>query len=1033
MIIILLMIPYVSALYGLISNTVIDSWEYDTEEAWTHNRYALLKLADSEYYVMTCNGDTGSDGDGFLRILHVWDSNGTINRTLHDKWEYDTADGHRAGIIHISGDVYAVFYYDGSTAAGRIWTTTIWDNNGTLRRDELDSVAIDYLPVMHPSLIHVTGDIYAIVYQEDGGGFDYWIETFEITSAGSISADAIDTEEFHDGTAVARASCLSATMVDTDTIAIVYTDTTDDGFLITYNISAAGAITDTPAWSQWEYDDARGAHASITKVDGNVFAICYSDTDSDGQMKTVTIADTGQITAAWIDTFEFDHGDTIAYITGFKLDDCDVFGIVYQDVNIDGNILTVNVTAAGAIDAAKVDSLVFSSDSLYFNAIQHMNREFYLIVYSASDYDGFTCTVNITSQCAPLVNTPYPANESTGVQLQIQCSIHVYDSTPDFTITWFENSTGSWVNRGQNLSASSGTYTWSYTQASTESTKYWWKVACDDGLYNTTAIYWFITRVFPIFVSEVYPAPGATGVVTNPILSVNITHLNGYEVNVTFYVNDSTILRIVSMSNTSGSPCNHTYYSTMHHYTFSPWLLNHKYSWYIHVSDGYGNSRNFPNESTDGDAYSTWYLYNFTTRTTNNTNNLTVYNNTVDVTGYYEQHFRNATGWHLWMNYTGTGTGWSGGNLSVINPNPGDGTHLTEALVYGVGGNILRTNSTGLTTSVDVTYNNFTTPATTLPGAYSSEYDSYSYGGPTMQNDSTVYNTAWTNTSGQKISGNLYAGQLENAGDYFIERGYLIFNTSGIPDEATISNAYVRLVVYEDIGMEVDFNVTVQQTKPPSPHNPLIPGDYNKANFPPSATFGNRNITGLTDEDWFNITINATGLADINKSGYTNWILRSDQDIRGDAPGAGVDEWIGFCGPGGVTPTKAPHLVVNYTVPSSNWQHIVNLTWLSNSSGAWAVYNQTHVFSNCTVTVPAVNFSSNNTYYWNVTYESNNTNSGVTNVFHFETMNDTGGAGISVIVSGFAQRNTLYFTIGIFGGLAVGMVMWNRKNKRRNI
>jgi hypothetical protein len=362
-------------------------------------------------------------------------------------------------------------------------------------------------------------------------------------------------------------------------------------------------------------------------------------------------------------------------------------------------------------------------------------------------------------------------------------------------------------------------------------------------------------------------------------------------------------------------------------------------------------------------------------------------------------------------------------NLFVINPNPGNGTHGT---------NYLKMNASGLTTSVDVTCINFTTPPALIPGSASYEFDSESRSnGACMWNTSAVYNDAWANATGSVAPGPLYVGQYEMAGDYTITRSYLIFNTSGLPDEAVIDSAYVSLVLFSDHSA-VDFNVVLQQVKPPAPHAPLTPGDYNKGNFPPSATYANENISGFTDDDRFNLSLNASGIAEIDAAGYTYFVIRSDQDLIASAPGVGSDEWVMFYAPGGVIPEYAPHLIINYTIPSSNWQHIVNLTSYTNESGAWVAYNTTHVYSNGTVTVPAAWADSNNTYYWVCEWESNGTNIGASDVWSFETVNITGGGGGGILpIGGVGDASMNYLLLVAIGSFSICMIFFNRKKRKK--
>jgi hypothetical protein len=314
----------------------------------------------------------------------------------------------------------------------------------------------------------------------------------------------------------------------------------------------------------------------------------------------------------------------------------------------------------------------------------------------------------------------------------------------------------------------------------------------------------------------------------------------------------------------------------------------------------------------------------------------------------------------VWANYTGTGGG--GSNLTVHNPNPADGI-----TIYGT--NYIARQSGGLATSVDVVSRNFTTPPATIPGIYSLMVESdYRTNGNNVWNSSDTYNKAYDNNSGTPTTGPLYIGQYEMAGEYVVMRAFLMFDTSAIPNEATINSAYVRLTGFDDHSDDDEFAVTIQQVKPPAPHDPLIPGDYDRHIF--AGNFGNRNTTSFVNDKFFNISLNASGLLDINLSGYTYWMVRSSEDIAARDPGVGNDEWVVFYAPGGVNPDYRPYLIINYTVPGSNWAYIVNLTASSNSSGSWLNYSTLQANSNGTWTFPInSNFSSSSMkYFWSVNY-----------------------------------------------------------------
>ena len=112
----------------------------------------------------------------------------------------------------------------------------------------------------------------------------------------------------------------------------------------------------------------------------------------------------------------------------------------------------------------------------------------------------------------PKITNPYPANGSINVKLQPTCHVAVTDADGDtMTIRWYENSTGSWVLRQTNSGVGNGTYYWTFTQANSYSTTYWWKVTANDGTDTTTEIYHFTTVPEPSVTINFAGNPGDLG------------------------------------------------------------------------------------------------------------------------------------------------------------------------------------------------------------------------------------------------------------------------------------------------------------------------------------------------------------------------------------------------------------------------------------------------------------------------------------------------------------------------------------------
>lgn len=120
-------------------------------------------------------------------------------------------------------------------------------------------------------------------------------------------------------------------------------------------------------------------------------------------------------------------------------------------------------------------------------------------------------------------------------------------------------------------------------------------------------------------------------------------------------------------------------------------------------------------------------------------------------------------------------------------------------------------------------------------------------------------------------------------------RSYVYFDTSAIPDSATISA--VNLSVYgETDGSVTNFNISVQSGMPTYPHDPTTAADYDKSLYTSICNAG-FNTTGFSTSGYNNISFNSTGISVISLTGTTKLCLRNYEDIIGSSP-ANLDEYV---------------------------------------------------------------------------------------------------------------------------------------------
>jgi hypothetical protein len=169
----------------------------------------------------------------------------------------------------------------------------------------------------------------------------------------------------------------------------------------------------------------------------------------------------------------------------------------------------------------------------------------------------------------------------------------------------------------------------------------------------------------------------------------------------------------------------------------------------------------------------------------------------------------------------------------------------------------------------------------------------------------TVVNDSVTNRVGQRYYG---------AATYRIDRSFLYFDTSLLPDNATITSVILGLYIQGNFST-TDFNVTIQHSSTYSPHIPLESLDYYFEWY--DGDGGSRNTSEITSLDRWNITLSASGISWIDVDGTTKICLRSSKDIDITAPTD--DEYITFYS-AEQGEAYSPKLYVTYEVEGSQLQ-----------------------------------------------------------------------------------------------------------------
>lgn len=210
---------------------------------------------------------------------------------------------------------------------------------------------------------------------------------------------------------------------------------------------------------------------------------------------------------------------------------------------------------------------------------------------------------------------------------------------------------------------------------------------------------------------------------------------------------------------------------------------------------------------------------------------------------------------------------------------------------------------------------------------------------------------------------------------WYIYRVAIPFNTSSIPDGATINSAqwafYTTTVIdQQDDGLDY---VALQSPSLQSNYTSRISGDFDLFKSANNTVSSKLDLTGVNTDTWYNLTI--TNLSIINTTGVTGLVVRGGHDIGAITIhdlNARTNQLTFTCRG---TTNNTNYINITYTEASAD--ATVPVVW--NTAPANATYNQTWNVLNCTAydetKLSNITFYINNTAnITNSTPPSNNTN-----------------------------------------------------------
>ena len=165
---------------------------------------------------------------------------------------------------------------------------------------------------------------------------------------------------------------------------------------------------------------------------------------------------------------------------------------------------------------------------------------------------------------------------------------------------------------------------------------------------------------------------------------------------------------------------------------------------------------------------------------------------------------------------------------------------------------------------------------------------------------------------------NLYIFSYSNkySGNIAIGRAFMLFDTSALTADATISAGTLSLYLNTvgDADNDAQGYAVITSSTPASNANVVLE-DYDQLGT--TALSNTIDLTGLATGQYHDFTLNAAGIAHINKTGVSNFGAREGHDMENSQIGDTLENDFLASSADVAGTSQDPKLVVTYTIPAT--------------------------------------------------------------------------------------------------------------------
>lgn len=304
-----------------------------------------------------------------------------------DSIEHDTARGTDNSMVQIDATHYILAYRGTSSSTGNIATFSIDGASDNIT--ELDSLEYNSSSGGSKASLVKIDDTHFILSVGILGGDDIGANLITFSIDGSFNITEIATL-VHDTSGIGGEQT-SLVKIDATHFALAYTTSGNDGNIKTFSID--GSYENITELAVLEHDGSGGigGYESMVLIDSTHLILAYGGSGFDGFMKTFSF-DGSYLNITQIDVLE--HDTSFGIHNSLVKIDATHFALAYTSDGSDGKIKTFSID--GSFDTiTEIDALEHETSNNDFNSLVLIDATHFALAYAGNGDDGFIKTFSI--------------------------------------------------------------------------------------------------------------------------------------------------------------------------------------------------------------------------------------------------------------------------------------------------------------------------------------------------------------------------------------------------------------------------------------------------------------------------------------------------------------------------------------------------------------------------------------------------------------------------------------------------------------